>query len=211
MTVNPVNDPPVAQGDAYETMENSALTILASGGVMNVRAGNADQLYGVGAVLYADFGASGLWKYEESKWAIVSEMNAEGMTSVGSTLYIDSGAGGVYQYASGKLTALDTPDPELLYGTDEILYADFGVERGGVYSFDGKAWTSLGTEKMDAQEMALAGRDFYVDFGLDGLGRYYAGAWQLVTKADAEGMAPVGSALYVDFGASGISRVVASR
>jgi VCBS repeat-containing protein len=195
---------------------------------------NAEQLYGVGTNLYADFGDGvGLYQYDGNAWSVVSGMNPEGMAGVGTTLYVDGGSSGVYQYANGALTQVDTRDAEQLLGAGSYLYADFG-EGVGVYRYYAGKWTrtnpndaegmakvgstlyldcgSSGVYRLgkkiderDAEQLYGVGTNLYADFG-DGVGLYqYDGnAWSVVSGMNPEGMAGVGTALYVDGGSSGV-------
>ena len=45
-----------------------------------------------GSTLYADFGGSGLWKWNGSSWSQLTSANPENMVASGSVLYVDFGA-----------------------------------------------------------------------------------------------------------------------
>jgi hypothetical protein len=207
VTVNPVNDAPVARNDSYLTGMNAALEIGAQGGLMNVSNLDPELLYGLGTILYADFGASyGLWQYDGKVWTQLSPKDAQGMTGVGSTLFLDFGKDGIWQYtSSGGLAQVPggqgTWDADQLYGLGSYLYADFGSR--GLQRYDPKAgWVSISA--MDAEGMTGVGTaNLYVDFGRYGIYRYVSstGTLSQVSTKNPEQLFGLGSYLYADFGA----------
>jgi len=209
VTINPVNDAPVAVNNSYTTGMNKELSIGSQGGLMNISNLDAEQLFALGSNLYADFGAYlGLWKYDDKArtWSQLTSMDAEGMTSVGTTLYVDFGTNGIYRYTgSGEPASVDSRNPQQLFGLGSYLYADFGL-RIGLQRYDGR-WTSITT--MDAQGMTGVGTtDLYVDFGTSGIYRYASGtgAFAAISEVDPQQLYGWGSFLYADFGTAGLSR-----
>jgi VCBS repeat-containing protein len=200
VTVNPVNDAPVAVNNSYVTGQNKVLKILTQGGLMNVSNLNAERLQAAGTMLFADFGAGvGLYGYNGKVWSFITEMDAEGMTAVATSLYVDFGTSGIYEYAGGALRQVDAKNPEQVYGMGSYLYADFGLGAGlGLQRYDGTNWIPISTK--NAQGMTGVGATLYVDFGTSGIYRYDGGEPIQVDTRNPQKLYGLGTYLYADFG-----------
>jgi Right handed beta helix region len=166
--------------------------------------GNGDGNYqaDIGAYEYipdelaVDFGANGLYHFDNGTWTFLTGSNSEDMVAMGTDLYVDFGTSGLFKY-DGTWTWLTGSNSEDMIAVGTDLYVDFGVS--GLYKYDG-AWTFI--TGANAEDMVAVGTDLYVDFGASGLYKY-DGTWTFLT-GNSEDMVAVGTDLYVDFGASGL-------
>ena len=67
------------------------------------------------SLLYANFGASGLYKFDGAAWAQLTTTNPENMvTSSDSTLYVDFGALGIHKWKNSSWSQLTGSDPVIM-------------------------------------------------------------------------------------------------
>ena len=179
----------------------SGLWIHNSGNAawLQVSSINPENMIYSGSTLYADFGASGLYKFNDAAaWTQLTPSNPENMAASGSALYADFGASGLYKFDATAWTQLTPSNPENMVAAGSLLYADFGAS--GLYKFDVTAWSQL--TSADPENMVAAGLTLYADFGVSGLYKLDGTGWTQLTSVDPENMVASDSALYVDFGVS---------
>jgi hypothetical protein len=148
------------------------------------------------AILGADFGASGLYTYDQTAWDRINSNNPSGLGAYGNKLVANFPSMGLYEYDGTDWQRINTNDgAQNMVAVDSILYVDFGAT--GLYRFDGSSWSRI--VRMDASVLASFDGKLAVNF--PGRGLYaYDGGWSRITRNDtAETMIGVGSLLYVEF------------
>jgi hypothetical protein len=137
-------------------------------------------------VLYADFGSSGtwMWNQNDTTWTKLSPSNPENMVASGLFLYADFGPSGIWMWNGSNWTKLTPSDPENIVASGSLLYADFGP--GGIWMWNGSNWSSL--TPSDPQKMVASGSLLYADFGSGGLWLWDGSNWSKLTPSDPESM-----------------------
>jgi hypothetical protein len=160
---------------------------------------NPERVIYSGSTLYADFGASGLYKFDGAAWTQLTPSDPENIVASGSTIYVDFGvSNGLYKWDGTAWTQLTSAKPENMVATGSTLYADFG---SGLYKWDGAAWAQL--TPLNPENMVTSGSTLYVDFGAsNGLYKWDGTSWSQLTLVNPENMVTSGTTLYVNFGAS---------
>lgn len=150
--------------------------------------------------LFAGFGPSGLWLYNNAVWTQISSLNPEAMLySTGtSTLYADFGPSGLWQWHENTWTNLSIVDPENMVLAGSALYVDFGVY--GLWRYSGTTWTQLSAA--DPEIMVVSGSVLYAGFGVYGLWKWDGSAWTQLSLVNPESLWVAGSVLYGGFGAA---------
>jgi hypothetical protein len=153
-----------------------------------------------GDQLFAGFGASGLWFYNNAVWTQISSLNPEAMLYASgiSRLYADFGASGLWQWHDNTWTNLSPVNPENMVLAGSTLYVDFGVS--GLWRYSGTTWTQL--SPANPQIMVVSGTVLYVGFGADGLWKWDGSAWTQLSVVNPESLWVDGSVLYGSFGAA---------
>jgi len=67
-------------------------------------------LAAAGSLLYADYGSSGTWMYNGSKWTKITPADPQGLAASGTMLYADYGSSGTWMYDGNtwaKITSVD--------------------------------------------------------------------------------------------------------
>jgi hypothetical protein len=148
------------------------------------------------AILGADFGASGLYTYDQTAWDRINSNNPSGLGAYGNKLVANFPSMGLYEYDGTDWQRINTNDgAQNMVAVDSILYVDFGAT--GLYRFDGSSWSRI--VRMDASVLASFDGKLAVNFPGRGLYAYDVG-WSRITRNDtAETMIGVGSLLYVEF------------
>jgi hypothetical protein len=150
--------------------------------------------------LTVDFGADGLWHYDET-WSQLTtwDPGAAGIAGWTNGLAADFDAAGLWG-CEGQLTGWDAGDD--IEGWSGGLAADF--DSNGLWNHDGLRWTRLTT--WNAEGMAWWSGGLAVDFGADGLWIYDGSDWSRLTTWDAGdgGMSAWSGGLAVDFDTEGL-------
>ncbi|EGV19905.1 hypothetical protein ThimaDRAFT_0581 [Thiocapsa marina 5811] len=150
--------------------------------------------------LTVDFGADGLWHYDET-WRQLTNWDpgAAGITGWTNGLAADFDDAGLWG-CEGMLTSRDPGD--VIEGWSGGLAVDFDSD--GLWNYNGARWIRLTT--WDAEEMAWWSDGLAVDFGADGLWIYDGSDWTRLTTWDAGdgGMSAWSGGLAVDFDAEGL-------
>ena len=165
---------------------------------------DATRIVASGSILYVDFGATGLYKYDGSAWSRINVGNAiTSMVASGSTLYVDFGATGLYKYNGSAWSRINVGNAiTSMESSGSILYVDFGAT--GLYKYNGSAWSSINVGNA-ITSMVSSGSTLYVDFGATGLYKYDGSAWSRINIGNPiTSMVASGSILYVDFGDVGV-------
>jgi hypothetical protein len=153
-----------------------------------------------GSTLYADFAASGIWKWDGTTWNQLSSIDPESISISGSILYGDFAALGLWKWDGTTWNRLSSVDPESMATSGTMLYANFGSSYG-LWKWDGNAWSQLKTDT--PEKMVTSGSMLYADFGSSyGLWKWDGTAWSQLSSANPENMVTSGSTLYADFGSS---------
>ncbi|MGD9036565.1 MAG: hypothetical protein PVF10_08410, partial [Syntrophobacterales bacterium] len=187
--------------------ENYFATVNVSTGVVTILGPTVDGLTALAfppdpaaappaAILGADFGASGLYTYDQTAWDRINSNNPAGLGAYGNKLVANFPGMGLYEYDGTDWQRINTNDgAENMVTVDSILYVDFGAP--GLYGYDGSSWGRI--VRMDASVLASFDGKLAVTF--PGRGLYvYDGGWSRITRNDtAETMIGVGSMLYVEF------------
>jgi hypothetical protein len=152
--------------------------------------------------LFAGFGASGLWFYENAMWMPIYSLNPEAMlySVETSTLYADFGGSGLWQWRKNTWTNLSSGDPENMVLAGSVLYVDFGAS--GLWMYQGSTWTLLSTANVE--NMVVSGSVLYAGFGVYGLWKWDDSVWTQLSQYNPESMWIAGSVLYVGFDAYGL-------
>jgi len=195
---------PVAVDDTYILQEDAGLSVDAQEVWKRVSPSNAEGLCAVGSDLYADLGASGLWKYDGVSFKRISAWDAQGLMGAGSVLYADfggvsTGGRGLYKYEAGSWARININDAVEMAGVGANLYVEF--EDLGLYQYDSTSFKRI--SRLNPEGMTVAGADLYVDFGDTGVSQYAGGVLKKVSTLNAEGLYGVGLNLYGDFGVAG--------
>ena len=151
-------------------------------------------------ILYADLGASGIWKYNGTSWSPLAPENPEQIVASGSDLYADLGASGIWKCNGTSWTFLAPENPEQLAVSGSTLYADLGSY--GIWKYGGTSWTFLAPENPEL--IVASGSDLYADLGSYGIWKYNGTGWTFLAPENPEQLAVSGSTLYADLGAFGI-------
>jgi IgA Peptidase M64/Viral BACON domain len=186
-------------GSLAASFVGSGLCIYNSGAATwsQVSSTNPENMIYSGSTLYADFVASGLYKWDGAAWTQLTSAKPENMVATGSSLYADFGTSGLYKWDGAAWTQLTSTNPENMVTAGSLLYADFGAL--GLYKWDGTAWTQL--TSTNPENMVTDGSLLYADFGVLGLYKWDGTAWTQLTSTDPENMVTSSATLYVNFGA----------
>ena len=103
-----------------------------------VTSANPENMIYSGSMLYGDFGALGLWKWNGTTWTMLTPSTPENMLASGSTLYGDFGAVGLWMW-NGDFMDLNPSNPENMVAFGSALYAEFGAV--GLWRWNGTSWT----------------------------------------------------------------------
>jgi membrane protein implicated in regulation of membrane protease activity len=165
--------------------------------------GQPQQMLGVGADLYADFGSGvGLYKYNGTTWKRINANDVTVMTAVGKVLYVHFAGVGVYGYdgSAWKKTDPGLGQPQQMLGVGVDLYADFGAGVG-LYKYNGTTWKRINGN--DVTVMVGVGNVLYMHFAGVGVYGYDGSAWKKTDPGlgQPQQILGVGADLYADFGA----------
>jgi len=160
---------------------------------------------GNGDELAIDFGANGLWHYDEASWSKLTPWNPEGdLAGWSGGMAVDFGGNGLWNH-DGTSWSKKTPwNPGSggLAGWSGGLAVDF--DTNGLWVYDGTSWskkTSWNPENLAGWSGGLS-----VDFDANGLWNYDGSSWRKLTpwNPGSGGLAGWGDGLAVDFGANGL-------
>jgi FtsP/CotA-like multicopper oxidase with cupredoxin domain len=149
-------------------------------------------------LLYANYGAVGLWTWSGSSWTKINTVNPTNMVASGSVLYADYGASGLWKWDGSSWTKINTVNPTNMVVSGSVLYADY--EASGLWKWDG-AWTKINTASPTS--MASSGSVLYANFA-NGLWKWNGNTWSKINTAASTSMVASGSVLYADYGVSGL-------
>ncbi|OGD18703.1 MAG: hypothetical protein A2W03_08930 [Candidatus Aminicenantes bacterium RBG_16_63_16] len=174
--------------------------------------------------LAVDFGAIGLYLYDNGSWSQISSANPESLLAADvdgdnvDEILADLGAAGLWLWNAGAWNQLSGVNVEGMAagdvdadGSDEAV-ADFGAV--GMWLYNGGTWTQLSGVNADYLTAAnldgTGGEEIIGDFGLTGLWIWNAGAWTQLSGVNADyvgfgntnGLA--GKELMGDFGTTGL-------
>ena len=95
---------------------HSGLWIYNSGTTawLQVSSTNPENMIYSGSTLYADFGASGLHKFDGAAWTQLTTANPENMVASDSTLYVNFGASGLYKWGGAAWSQLTGSNPVIM-------------------------------------------------------------------------------------------------
>jgi hypothetical protein len=166
-------------------------------GWSRIATSNTEEVLGIGSILYADFGALGLYMYDGSSWTCIAGSNPT-MLAEYNTKLVARFSSGLYMWAGGSWNKLAGSNAEEVLGIGANLYADFGPSGLHIYH---AGWTQIaGSTTM----LGSYGTTLVAKFST-GLYRHNGGtSWTRIATTNAEEMLGIGANLYVDFGASGL-------
>ncbi|MBF0118547.1 MAG: hypothetical protein HQK79_06900 [Desulfobacterales bacterium] len=99
----------------------------------------SEDMIGVGANLYVDFGAKGVYKYKTS-WTQIATNNPTMLGSYNNKL-VGKFSTGLHEYDGSKWTRISTAAAENIISMGNNLYVDFG--KSGLYKYDGTKWIQI--------------------------------------------------------------------
>lgn len=139
----------------------------------------AEQMVAVQHVLYVDFGASGLYKYD-GQWTRIRLADPGRMTQFGGTLAVTFAGLGIYQYDGKSWKRLSSKtDTENLLASIDGLFADRG--EAGLYKYR-NGWRRV--SRLNAGSMCLYGGRLVASFEHKGLRRYTRDGWEWLSSDD---------------------------
>ena len=153
-----------------------------------------------GPVLYADYGAGGIWRWDGSAWLLLSGSDPENMVVSGEWLYADYGGSGIWGWNGAAWSQLTGSNPGTMVAAGLMLYADF--PGSGIWAWNGAAWNQVTGANPEA--MVASGGVLYADFPGSGIWAWYGTFWSQITGAVPEIMVASGSMLFADYGTSGL-------
>ncbi|HOI17498.1 MAG TPA: hypothetical protein PK036_14250, partial [Geobacteraceae bacterium] len=65
-------------------------------------------------VLYGDFGAGGIWKWDGTAWNRISADNPQAMIASGSMLYVNLGGTGIWKWDGASWSQITATDPAIM-------------------------------------------------------------------------------------------------
>jgi hypothetical protein len=170
-----------------------------------------------------DFGANGIYLYNNSGWTQLSSLNPESLLAADvdgdnvDEIVADMGATGLWLWNGGVWNQLSGVNVETLAagdvdgdGADEIE-GDFGAV--GLWLYNGGVWTQLSGVNADyvttANVDGTGGDEIIGDFGTTGVWIWNAGAWTVLSGVNADyvtsgRMTGGGRFLMGDFGPTGM-------
>jgi len=152
--------------------------------------------------LAVDFGASGVYLWDNSTWTMLSALNTESMQAADTDgdsvdeIILDFGTLGLFIWDGGSVSQVSGVNIDVYAagdvdadGSDEIV-GDFGPS--GLWLYDGGAWTQLSGVNADYMTVAnldgSGGKEIIGDFGPTGMWIWNAGAWTQLSGVNADYM-----------------------
>jgi hypothetical protein len=147
-----------------------------------------------------DFGANGIYLYNNGSWSQISSANPAGLLAADvdgdnvDELIADLGASGLWLWNAGAWNQLSGVNVETMAagdvdgdGADEII-GDFGSV--GLWLYNGGAWSILSGVNVEyvttANVDGTGGDEIIGDFGSVGLWMWNAGAWTILSGVNAD-------------------------
>ena len=171
-----------------------------------------------------DFGATGVWLYDNGSWSQLTPSNPEGLVAAdvdGDTvdeILADLGAAGLWLWNAGSWNQVSGVNVEGMAAGDvdadgsSELVGDFAAV--GLWLYNGGTWTQMSGVNADYVSMAnldgSGGEEIIGDFGGTGLWIWNTGAWTQLSGVDADYFAfgnangLAGEELIGDFAATGL-------
>ncbi len=152
--------------------------------------------------LASDFGAKGLWHYDNI-WDKLTSWDPENLVRWENRFAADFGSGkGLWLYETSTLwTKISSWDPEDMVAWNDCLVVDFGVN--GIWTYCSGVWNKLTT--WVPERMVAWGDKLAADFGAGrGLWFYETSGWTKFTSWDPEDTVAWNDCLVADFGVDGI-------
>ena len=151
-------------------------------------------------LLYANYGAAGLWQWDGSAWFRINTGVPASMVASGTMLYADYGAAGLWQWDGSAWLRINTGDPASMVASGSMLYANYGA--AGLWQWNGSAWSKINAGVLAA--MVASGTMLYADYGAAGLWKWNGGTWTRINTSAPESMVTSGTMLYANYGTAGL-------